>query len=53
MGDMRLAVWLGDQLFGKAPQRLTGSDRVGPIAIEISEAVAKKNGLNAPLPVTG
>jgi hypothetical protein len=20
MGDMRLAVWLGDQLFGKAPQ---------------------------------
>jgi hypothetical protein len=47
MGDMRLAVWLGDQLFGKAPQPLTGGDGLGPIAIEISEAVAKKNGLKS------
>jgi hypothetical protein len=33
MGDMRLAVWLGDQLFGKAPQPLTG-DKDNPIYIK-------------------
>jgi hypothetical protein len=32
MGDIRLALWLGDQLFGKAPQPLTGEDGE-PIAI--------------------
>ena len=26
MGDMRLATWVGDQLFGKAPQAITGAD---------------------------
>jgi hypothetical protein len=26
MGDMRLALWMGDQLFGKAPQPLSGED---------------------------
>ena len=24
MGDMKLAVWVGDQLFGKAPQPIQG-----------------------------
>jgi hypothetical protein len=35
MGDMRLAVWLGDQLFGKASQavELSGKDG-GPIEIK-------------------
>lgn len=33
MGDMRLALWMGDQLFGKAPQPLTGEDG-GPIEIK-------------------
>lgn len=35
MGDMRLAMWMGDQLFGRASQavELSGKDG-GPIQIE-------------------
>jgi hypothetical protein len=33
MGDMRLALWLGDQLFGKAPQPITGPEG-GPIEVK-------------------
>jgi hypothetical protein len=32
MGDMRLTTWMGDQLFGKAPQPLTNDDGE-PIAV--------------------
>jgi hypothetical protein len=38
MGDMRLAVWLGDQLFGKAPQPHTDSDG-GPLPTPILYAL--------------
>jgi hypothetical protein len=41
MGDMRLAVWLGDQLFGKAPQPLTGPEG-GPIEIKGVEITVRK-----------
>jgi hypothetical protein len=41
MGDMRLAVWLGDQLFGKAPQPLTG-DKDNPIYIKGVEITVRK-----------
>jgi hypothetical protein len=41
MGDMRLAVWLGDQLFGRAPQPLTGPDG-GAIEIEGVEITVRK-----------
>jgi hypothetical protein len=46
MGDMRLATWVGDQLFGKATQavELGGPDGTA-ITVQISEAVAKKNGI--------
>lgn len=44
MGDMRLAQWMGDHLFVKPKLEIGGPDG-GPIAIQISEAVAKKNGL--------
>jgi hypothetical protein len=46
MGDMRLALWLGDQLFGKATQavELGGPDGTA-ITVQISEAIAKKNNL--------
>jgi hypothetical protein len=48
MSDMRLAVWVGDQLFRKAMQgvELGGPDGT-PIAIEISEAVARKNNIKS------
>jgi hypothetical protein len=41
MGDMRLAVWLGDHLFGKAPQPLTGPEG-GPMEIKAIEITFKK-----------
>jgi hypothetical protein len=41
MADMRLAVWLGDQLFGKAPQPLTGPEG-GPIEIKGVEITVRK-----------
>jgi hypothetical protein len=41
MGDMRLAVWLGDQLFGKAPQPLTGANG-GAIEIKGVEITVRK-----------
>jgi len=44
--DARLMQWMGDHLFGKATQALeVGGPDGAPIAIQISEAVAKKNGL--------
>lgn len=36
MGDMRLATWVGDQLFGKAPQSITGPDG-GPVQITVTK----------------
>jgi hypothetical protein len=33
MADMRLAVWFGDHLFGKAPQAITGPDG-GPVQVQ-------------------
>jgi hypothetical protein len=48
MGDMRLALWLGDQLFGKATQavELGGPDGT-PLVVQISEAIARKNNIDA------
>lgn len=40
--DMKLAIWYGDQLFGKASQPITGADG-GALILEISEVIAKKN----------
>jgi hypothetical protein len=37
MGDMRLAVWLGDQLFGKAPQPLS-NDHTGSLIIRFDKS---------------
>lgn len=41
MGDIRLALWLGDQLFGKAPQPLTGKDG-GPIQVQEVQVTFKQ-----------
>lgn len=41
MADMRLATWMGDQLFGKATQAISGPDG-GPIQIEGIEISFKK-----------
>ena len=43
MEDARLMMWMGDHIFGKAPQPITGNEG-GPLQIEISEAIAKKHG---------
>jgi hypothetical protein len=43
--DNRIAVFVAEQIYGKAPQPLTGEGGVGPIAVEISEAIAKKNNI--------
>jgi hypothetical protein len=40
MADMRLATWMGDQLFGKAAQPVTGPNG-GPIQIEAIEVTFK------------
>jgi len=40
------AKWYGDQLFGKAAQPITGQDG-GPLQVEISEVIAKKNAPHA------
>ncbi len=40
MGDMRLALWLGDQFFGKAPQPVVGDDG-GPIQVNITSQLKK------------
>jgi hypothetical protein len=40
-GDMRLTTWVGDQLFGKAAQSITGPDG-GPIQIQGVEITFKK-----------
>jgi hypothetical protein len=34
MADMRVATWIGDQLFGKAPQAITGPEG-GPVEITL------------------
>lgn len=34
--DMRVLVWLGDHIYGKAPQPVTGEDG-GPIKMEVVE----------------
>ena len=39
------AKWYGDQLFGKAAQPVVGGDG-GPLQVEISEVIAKKNATN-------
>lgn len=44
--DARITVFVGEHLMGKAPQPLTGEGGVGPVAVEISEAIAKKNNIN-------
>ena len=41
-GNERLAIWYGDQLFGKAMQPIGGHEG-GALVLEISEVVAKKN----------
>ncbi len=41
MGDIRLALWLGEQVFGKAPQPLTGPEG-GPIQIQGVEITVRK-----------
>lgn len=45
MEDSKLMIWMGDHIFGKAPQQITGADG-GPLIVEISEHVAKKNVAN-------
>ena len=40
MGDIRLALWMGDQLFGKAPQPITGDDG-GPVQVNITTQLQK------------
>lgn len=40
-----LAKWYGDQMFNKAAQAITGPEG-GPLVIEISEVLAKKNAVN-------
>lgn len=42
MGDMRLALWMGDQLFGKAPQAITGADG-GPVEITVIKYAKDEN----------
>jgi hypothetical protein len=44
--DARLMQWMGDHLFGKAVQPIAGDpDNPLQITVQISEAVAKKNGI--------
>jgi hypothetical protein len=43
MGDIRLALWFGEQLFGKAPQHLTG-DVDAPIQVNITPQLKKVYG---------
>jgi hypothetical protein len=46
MSNMRLAQWMGDHLLIKLKSELEVGGKDGaPIAVEISEAVAKKNGI--------
>mgnify|MGYP000644483436 CR=1 FL=1 len=46
--DARIAVWCGEQLSGKAAQPIS-NDNNEPfrIAVDISEAIAKKNNISA------
>lgn len=41
MADMRLATWVGDQLFGKAAQAITGPDG-GPVEITVIKYAGNK-----------
>ncbi len=43
MEDSRLTVWMGDHLFGKAPQPITGEDG-GAIKVEVNEIIVKRYG---------
>lgn len=43
MGDMRLATWVGDQLFGKAAQAITGPDGEA-LVIKFDPTFKKENG---------
>jgi hypothetical protein len=43
--DPTIAKFVAEQIFGKAPQPLTGEGGTGPIAVQISEAIAKKNNI--------
>lgn len=43
--DSTILKFLGEQVFGKAPQPLTGEGGIGPVQVQISEAVAKKNNI--------
>lgn len=43
MADMRTQVWVGEHLFGKAPQPITGADG-GELVIQFDSAFKKENG---------
>jgi hypothetical protein len=46
--DARLMMWMGDHIFGKAPQAMEVTGKDGePLAIQISETIAKKNKIDA------
>lgn len=45
--DTRLMTWLGDHIFGKAPQPITNGEDGAPFVFQISEALVKKNGIKS------
>lgn len=47
MEDSKVLLWLGDHIFGKAPQPITNGEDGAPFVFQISEVLVKKNGIQS------